>query len=97
MSNPFQGLFYVLLFESPHAKWDSGRTISSVPVRRKEDIMPVVIVNMWPGRDIETRRRIAEGITETFTREGVPREVVHVILNEVPKDCWAEGGHLCSD
>ena len=59
--------------------------------------MPVIMVNMWPGRDDEAKRRIAEGITQVFVKEGVPREVIEVIMTEVPKTNWAVGGKLHSD
>ncbi|UCE91073.1 MAG: tautomerase family protein [Methanobacteriota archaeon] len=59
--------------------------------------MPVIVVNMWPGRDDDARRRIAEGITKVFVEEGVPRDVIEVIMNEVPKQNWAVGGRLHSD
>ncbi|UCE80458.1 MAG: tautomerase family protein [Methanobacteriota archaeon] len=59
--------------------------------------MPVILVNMWPGRDVEAKRRIAEGITKVFETEGVPRDVIEVIMNEVPKANWAIAGKLHSD
>ena len=59
--------------------------------------MPLVTVNIWPGRDDSTKRRIAEGITKVFEKEGVPRDAVSVIMYEVPKNNWAEGGKLFSD
>ena len=59
--------------------------------------MPVIIVNMWPGRDVEAKRRIAEGITKVFEDEGVPRKVIEVVMNEVPKTNWSVGGKLHSD
>lgn len=60
-------------------------------------LLPVITVNMWPGRDESAKRRIAEGITKVFEAEGVPREVIEVIMNEVPKENWAVGGKLHSD
>jgi len=59
--------------------------------------MPVVIVNMYAGRDKDAKRRIAEGITKVFEVEKVPRDAVTVIMNEVPKDNWADAGKLASD
>jgi len=59
--------------------------------------MPVVIVNMYAGRDREAKLRIAEGITKVFEAEKVPRDAVTVIMNDVPKDNWADGGKLASD
>lgn len=59
--------------------------------------MPVIIVNMWTGRDKEAKKRIAEGITKVFEAEKVPRSAVTVIMNEVQKENWAEAGKLSSD
>jgi 4-oxalocrotonate tautomerase len=59
--------------------------------------MPVIVVNMWPGRDENAKRRIAEGITKVFEDEGVPRDVIEIIMHEVPKTNWAVGGKLHSD
>jgi 4-oxalocrotonate tautomerase len=59
--------------------------------------MPVVIVNMWLGRDENAKRRIAEGITKVFEKENVPSEAVTVIMYDVPKNNWARAGKLCSD
>ena len=59
--------------------------------------MPVVIVNLWTGRDDSAKRRIADGITKVFEKENVQRDAVTVIMNEVPKNNWAEAGKLCSD
>jgi len=59
--------------------------------------VPLVTVNIWPGRDDSAKRRIAEGITKVFEKEGVPRDAVSVIMYEVPKNNWAEGGKLFSD
>lgn len=58
---------------------------------------PVVIVNMWAGRDDDAKRRIAEGITKVFENENVPRDAVTVIMYDVSKNNWAEAGKLCSD
>jgi len=59
--------------------------------------VPVVVVNMYAGRDKEAKRRIAEGITKVFEAEKVPRDAVTVIMNDVPKANWADGGKLASD
>jgi len=59
--------------------------------------MPVVIVNMYAGRDKEAKRRIADGITKVFVAEKVPKDAVTVILNDISKDNWANAGELASD
>jgi len=58
--------------------------------------MPVVIVNLWPGRDNNAKQRIAEGITRVLEQENIPRDAIDVIINEVPKNNWAKGGKLFS-
>lgn len=59
--------------------------------------MPVVTVDMWPGRDDDAKRRIAEGITKVFEKENIPSDAVTVIIQEIPKNNWARAGKLCSD
>lgn len=59
--------------------------------------MPVVIVNMYAGRDRNAKKRIVAGITKVFEAENVPRDAITVILNEIPKDNWGEAGKLASD
>jgi len=62
-----------------------------------EAAMPVVVVEMWEGRTVEQKRQLVEGITAAFTRIGVPREAVQVIVQDVPKHNWAIGGRLASE
>jgi phenylpyruvate tautomerase PptA (4-oxalocrotonate tautomerase family) len=52
---------------------------------------------MWPGRDDNAKRRIADGITRVFESEKVPRDAVEVIMFDVPKNNWARAGKLHSD
>lgn len=59
--------------------------------------MPVVKVDMWAGRDAETRKRIIEGVTKVFTDMGVPAEAVTVILAEHPKENWGTSGRPASE
>lgn len=59
-------------------------------------LMPVVTVNLWPGRDDDAKQRIAEGITQVLERENIPRDAVDVIIYEVPKNNWAKAGKLFS-
>lgn len=77
----------------------AGTTISlarNLGARRYVEL-PTVIVNMWPGRDENAKRRIAEGITRVFEEEKVPRDAVEIIMYEVPKTNWARAGKLYSD
>ena len=34
----------------------------------REAVMPVVIVEMWEGRTIDQKKKLVEGITESFVR-----------------------------
>jgi len=69
----------------------------SLTNQNKEDIMPVVTVEMWEGRTIEQKKQLAEGITSTLVKIGVPQEAVHVIIKDNPKHNWATGGKLASE
>ena len=59
--------------------------------------MPIVIVEMWEGRTVEEKKRLAEGITSTFVKIGVPAEALHIIMKDNPKHNWATGGKLASE
>ncbi len=59
--------------------------------------MPVVIVEMWEGRTVEQKKQLVEGITETFVRIGVPREALHIIIQDIPKHNWGHAGKLASE
>jgi 4-oxalocrotonate tautomerase len=59
--------------------------------------MPVVIVEMWDGRTIAQKKQLVEDITTAFTRLGVAPDAVKIILNDVPKHNWGEGGKLASE
>jgi 4-oxalocrotonate tautomerase len=58
--------------------------------------MPVVIVEMWQGRTVEQKSQLAQGITDEFAQIGVPRDQVHIIFKDNPKQNWATGGKLAS-
>ena len=59
--------------------------------------MPVVIVEMWDGRTIEQKKVVVEGITATFGKVGVPAEAVHIVIHDVPRQNWGDGGKLASE
>ena len=63
----------------------------------KEDIMPVVTVEMWEGRTLEQKKQLAEGITSSLVKIGVPQEAVQIIIKDNPKHNWATGGKLASE
>jgi 4-oxalocrotonate tautomerase len=59
--------------------------------------MPVVIVEMWEGRSLAQKKQLVTGITEAFTKIGVPADAVHIILNDHPKHNWGSAGKLASE
>ena len=59
--------------------------------------MPVVTVEMWEGRTIGQKKQLAEGITSSLVKIGVPQEAVQIIIKDNPKHNWATGGKLASE
>ena len=55
--------------------------------------MPVVRIDLWKGREKETKKELIEKITSTVVDViDCPAEAVHVVINEVDKDNWGIGG-----
>ena len=60
--------------------------------------MPIVKVEMWPGRTYDQRRELAKAITDAVVKIGkAPAEGTIVIFEDVHKENWAVGGVLASD
>lgn len=60
--------------------------------------MPVVQVQMWPGRTLEQKRRLCQAITDAMIEHaGAKPDGLHVIIQEIPLDCWARAGVLGID
>jgi 4-oxalocrotonate tautomerase len=59
--------------------------------------LPLVQVSLWAGITKENKKKIVDGITRVLEELGIPREVVEVIIYEVPKTNWATGGQLHSE
>jgi len=59
--------------------------------------MPIVQVSVWEGITLENKKKTVEGITKVFEDIGVPKEAVHIIIYEAPKNNWATGGKLHSE
>ena len=59
--------------------------------------MPVVIVEMWAGRNLDQKRQLVEGITESFAKIGTSADAVQIIIKDNAKDNWAIGGRLVSE
>ncbi len=60
--------------------------------------MPVVTVDLWPGRSVNPKRRLVEAITAAMVEHaGAGSEHLHVIIHDVAKDSWGRDGRLGID
>lgn len=55
--------------------------------------MPFVHIELKEGRSEEQLTKMVEEVTEAVSRiAGAPKENIHVIINEMQKDRYAQGG-----
>ena len=60
--------------------------------------MPVIHVEMFSGRDAETRKQLVKTLTDAYVDVcGGKPQSVHIILKDISKDHWSVGGKLCGD
>jgi 4-oxalocrotonate tautomerase len=60
--------------------------------------MPVIRVEMFPGRTVQQKGDLVRELTEGFLRScGGKPEQVHIIITEVEKCHWGSGGRLVTD
>ena len=60
--------------------------------------MPIVRVEMWPGRTQAQKREMARQITEVVCNVAqTTPEATIVIFQDVAKENWAQAGKLVSD
>ena len=60
--------------------------------------MPLIRIEMFPGRTADQKRELVREVTDAFVRTaGGTADAVSVIINETPPEHWASGGRLISD
>ena len=60
--------------------------------------MPIVRVEMWPGRTHSQKAELAKAITEAMvTIAHTTPEATFVIFEDIPKENWAQSDILTSD
>ncbi len=60
--------------------------------------MPIIRVEMFPGRTTDQKRDLARELTDGFVRAcGGPGDRLHVVINEVERENWGVGGELMAD
>ena len=60
--------------------------------------MPIVRVEMWPGRTHEQKAELARAITDAVVNIAkTTADETIVVFTDVSKDDWAKSGKLASD
>ena len=60
--------------------------------------MPIIRVEMFPGRTTDQKRDLARELTDGFVRAcGGPGDRLYVVINEVERENWGVGGELMAD
>jgi 4-oxalocrotonate tautomerase family enzyme len=60
--------------------------------------MPVVTVQLWEGRTVAQKRRLARAITDAMVQYAdASPEALHVAIQDYPLDSWARNGVLGCD
>ncbi|MGZ3341709.1 MAG: 4-oxalocrotonate tautomerase [Reyranella sp.] len=73
----------------------TSRSITRIEGREP---MPMINVQMFEGRTLEQRRKLAKELTEGTCRAlGCTPDAVQIILTDIKKENWAEAGKLFSD
>ncbi|MDH4211918.1 MAG: tautomerase family protein [candidate division WOR-3 bacterium] len=55
--------------------------------------MPLLEINLWAGFDPKKKELLISRVTDTVVEVvDCPKEAVHIIIREVPKENWANGG-----
>ncbi len=59
--------------------------------------MPIVRIEMWPGRTVEQKQELARVITDAVVNIAkTTPEATFVIFEDVPKENWSQAGVLAS-
>jgi 4-oxalocrotonate tautomerase len=60
--------------------------------------MPLIHVEMWPGRTLAQKKELAQAITDAVVKIAkTTPEATIVIFDDVAKENWAQGGVLSSE
>ncbi|MBI5078797.1 2-hydroxymuconate tautomerase family protein [Candidatus Saganbacteria bacterium] len=59
--------------------------------------MPIVRIEMWAGRDRETKKKLIQNVTKTVSETiKCPPEAVITVIEDIPKENWGMGGEQVS-
>lgn len=60
--------------------------------------MPNVTISLFEGRDTDTKRRLAQKVTDSICEVvGCPADAVTITISEMPRCNYAKGGVLYCD
>jgi 4-oxalocrotonate tautomerase len=60
--------------------------------------MPIIRVELWPGRTEAQKREMARQLTEVVCNVAqTTPEATIVVFQEIAKEDWAQGGRLASE
>ncbi len=59
--------------------------------------MPIVTVSVWEEFGKDQARQLIRGITESFVQVGIPAHAVQVVIHEVPRSHWGDGGRVADE
>ncbi len=60
--------------------------------------MPVIHIEMWPGRTQAQKQELAKAITEAMVRiTHTTPDATIIIFNDVDRENWAQGGSLAAE
>ena len=60
--------------------------------------MPIVRIEMWPGRTQAQKRELARQITEVVCNVAhATPEATIVVFQDIEKENWSQGGRLASE
>jgi len=60
--------------------------------------MPIVSIKIIEGRTVEQKRGLAKDVTEAIVKNlGCPASAVHIDIQEMKPENYAQGGKLFSD
>lgn len=55
--------------------------------------MPLLEINLWKGFDEKKKTELIAKVTDTVVSVvNCPKDAVHIIIREEPKENWATGG-----
>ncbi len=55
--------------------------------------MPFIEISLWKDAKEDTKELLVSEVTATVSKViGCPKDAVHIIIHEIPKENWANGG-----